>query len=899
MTDKKITELTAITTPADADIVPIVDIDANTTKKITAANLATYVNASYPAETIRDTIGDMLTGNTETDITVTHDDANDKINFVVSVAAANLPTSIDAAKIANGNVSNDEFQALDGVTSGIQAQLDAKVDLAGDTMTGTLAMGNNAITTSSTVDGRDLSVDGTKLDAIEASATADQTASEIRTLVEAATDSNVFTDADHTKLNAIEASATADQTGAEIKSAYEGEADTNAFTDADHTKLDAIEASADVTDATNVTAAGALMDSECTDLAAVKGINQALTTTSSPTFTGVTAALTGNSSTATALATARDIALGGEVTGTASFDGSANVTITSTIAANTIGVNELACSDGSADQFLKTNGSGTISFASVTGATTINNAVTNRLVSVATVTSDFDAEANLTFDGSTLALTGNMTVSGNVDGRDVSADGTKLDGIETSATADQTGAEIKTAYEAESDTNAFTDALLSKLNAIEASATADQTNAEIRTAVEAATDSNVFTDADHTKLNGIETSADVTDATNVDAAGAIMNSDLGTKGQIVVGDGTGDPTILSVGTDGHYLKADSSAASGVAWASIPGNAADDITTGDAAVTIATSTGNITIDAQADDSDIIFKGTDGGVDTTFLTLDGSEAGSATFNHDIFLPDNGKVVFGAGSDLEIHHNGSNSIIEDTGTGNLQIKSSGQTTLTDDFEVNNNANNKVLLRAVDGAGVSLYHNNTKVVETTANGLEIPDNYELRLGTGSDLKIFHENTNNHSVIKEDGGGHLKLQAENLLLMNADASETYIECVHNGSTQLYHDNSKKLETASGGISVTGSITASSNITAYSSRKLKSDIETIDNALDKVSQMRGVTFTKDNEKSSGVIAEELEEVAPELVIDGEYKSVAYGNIVGYLIEAIKELKAEVEELKKG
>ena len=83
----------------------------------------------------------------------------------------------------------------------------------------------------------------------------------------------------------------------------------------------------------------------------------------------------------------------------------------------------------------------------------------------------------------------------------------KLSGIEEGATADQTNAEIKTAYEANSDTNAFTDALQSKLNAIEASATADQTNAEIRAAVEAASDSNVFTDADHSKLNAIEASA--------------------------------------------------------------------------------------------------------------------------------------------------------------------------------------------------------------------------------------------------------------------------------------------------------------------------------------------------------------------------------------------------------
>ena len=79
---------------------------------------------------------------------------------------------------------------------------------------------------------------------------------------------NDFTDADHSKLNGIEANATADQTGAEIKSAYEAVADTNAYTDAEKTKLSGIEASADVTDATNVTSAGAAM------------------LASSPTFTG-------------------------------------------------------------------------------------------------------------------------------------------------------------------------------------------------------------------------------------------------------------------------------------------------------------------------------------------------------------------------------------------------------------------------------------------------------------------------------------------------------------------------------------------------------------------------------------------------------------------------------------
>jgi len=82
----------------------------------------------------------------------------------------------------------------------------------------------------------------------------------------------------------------------------------------------------------------------------------------------------------------------------------------------------------------------------------------------------------------------------------------------------------------------FTTADHAKLDGIEASATADQTAAEIRVLVEAASDSNVFNDADHSKLNAIEASADVTDATNVNAAGALMLSDTTTAGLGIVVD---------------------------------------------------------------------------------------------------------------------------------------------------------------------------------------------------------------------------------------------------------------------------------------------------------------------------------------------------------------------------
>lgn len=106
-------------------------------------------------------------------------------------------------------------------------------------------------------------------------------------------------------------------------------------------------------------------------------------------------------------------------------------------------------------------------------------------------------------------MTGNITMAAaeTVDGRDLSADGTKLDGVETGATADQTNAEIKTAYEANVDTNEFSDAEQTKLAGIETSATADQTGAEIKTAYEA--EANAYTDTKDTKLAGIATGAEV------------------------------------------------------------------------------------------------------------------------------------------------------------------------------------------------------------------------------------------------------------------------------------------------------------------------------------------------------------------------------------------------------
>jgi len=101
---------------------------------------------------------------------------------------------------------------------------------------------------------------------------------------------------------------------------------------------------------------------------------------------------------------------------------------------------------------------------------------------------------------------------------------------------------------------------------------------------------------------------------------------------------------------------------------------------------------------------------------------------------------------------------------------------------------------------------------------------------------------------------------------------------------------------------VNGDIYATGNITAYSAAAAKSDIETIPNPLDLVEKLRGVNFTwKDSgEKAQGLIYEEVKEVVPEVTSDREgHVGIQYQNLVGLLIEAVKELKAEIKELKSN
>ena len=126
-----------------------------------------------------------------------------------------------------------------------------------------------------------------------------------------------------------------------------------------------------------------------------------------------------------------------------------------------------------------------------------------------------------------------------------------------------------------------------------------------------------------------------------------------------------------------------------------------------------------------------------------------------------------------------------------------------------------------------------------------------------------------------------------NVGILDLDSLSTQTLSITNDITAVRH------------IKATGIVTCQS-LVETSDRNLKTNIQTVDNALDIVGNLRGVSFDwkSSGNPSYGVIAQELEQVLPELVSDGDPKAVSYNGIIGVLIEAIKELKEEIEELKK-
>ena len=124
------------------------------------------------------------------------------------------------------------------------------------------------------------------------------------------------------------------------------------------------------------------------------------------------------------------------------------------------------------------------------------------------------------------------------------------------------------------------------------------------------------------------------------------------------------------------------------------------------------------------------------------------------------------------------------------------------------------------------------------------------------------------------------------------------------GASDVAYTGSLSFAGASGSVSfgASGSILASDDITAFSDSRLKENVMPIENALEKCAELTGVTFDKINTgiRGTGLIAQDLQKVLPEAVHEQEdgMLSVAYGNTIGLLVNAINELQAEVAKLKQ-
>jgi hypothetical protein len=101
---------------------------------------------------------------------------------------------------------------------------------------------------------------------------------------------------------------------------------------------------------------------------------------------------------------------------------------------------------------------------------------------------------------------------------------------------------------------------------------------------------------------------------------------------------------------------------------------------------------------------------------------------------------------------------------------------------------------------------------LETTQ--IDLGDNEQIRLGSNQELQIYFDSNTDNSFIKENGSNHLMIQSQDLQLLNRDGTEFYIHCIHDGAVELYYDGSKKLETTSTGLSVTGKISDLTDPTA-------------------------------------------------------------------------------------
>ena len=277
-------------------------------------------------------------------------------------------------------------------------------------------------------------------------------------------------------------------------------------------------------------------------------------------------------------------------------------------------------------------------------------------------------------------------------------------------------------------------------------------------------------------------------------------------------------------------------------------------------------------------------------------------SATFAGNVGIgttsPDGKLHIMGTDTSHGISANADNLIIEDTANVGMTFASDNDMTIafSDD---NQNENCKIM-----------YDNSEQTLEFWTDELR-----RLRI-VQSGATLFEQNINlqgrkvispryasdDNAYRSNHGWNGIQFgnNADNWIVGGNSYVNGNLKFVVNNTTDMGSDN---IGVGNGTLALTldkdGDATFTGDVTAYSDIRLKENINTIDSALDKVVKMRGVTFDRiDSGRSgAGVLADELQPIAPELVHDGEYKSVSYGNLTSYLIEAIKELKQEVEVLR--
>jgi hypothetical protein len=279
------------------------------------------------------------------------------------------------------------------------------------------------------------------------------------------------------------------------------------------------------------------------------------------------------------------------------------------------------------------------------------------------------------------------------------------------------------------------------------------------------------------------------DGTAITATGAEINLIDGgaTVGTTAVVDGDG-----IIHNDGGTMRVTSAATfktyfqTGVTAAAI---AADDISTGDAAISLETSAGNITIDAQGSDTDIILKGTDGGSDTTFLTIDGSEAGKATFNSDVVV---GGDLTVTGDDIIMGTNTAGNLLVADGTNFNSIA------VGDLSEISTVANDDVFL-AVDtsGGGLKKIARSTVVSGLATSGAisNVVEDSTPQLGGDLDVNgnalVSTSNgnialtPNGSGVVRIDGSNGIDIQSGSISIKNS-GSQSYVDFYCESSNAHY-----------------------------------------------------------------------------------------------------------------